>query len=153
MSELVIRRATHEDRPALLALASRMADFDPPPWRSASQITEADGRDMLDAVFTAPLDHEVFVAEREGRVEGCVYVLVATDFFGLRHGHVSVIAVSRAAEGTGTGAALIAHAEAWTRARGLPLLTLNVFAANTRARRFYEKAGFGVEMLKYAKPL
>ena len=36
---------------------------------------------------------------------------------------------------------------------GQSLLTLNVFAANERARRFYERAGLAPEMLKYAKPL
>ena len=35
--------------------------------------------------------------------------------------------------------------------RGLPLLTLNVFDRNARARRFYEQSGFEVEMVKYAK--
>ena len=40
-----------------------------------------------------------------------------------------------------------------TAERGLPLLTLNMFAGNARARRFYEIAGFEVEMVKYAKPI
>jgi len=43
------------------------------------------------------------------------------------------------------------HAEQWTAERGLPLLTLNMFAGNARARRFYEKGGFQIEMVKYAK--
>jgi RimJ/RimL family protein N-acetyltransferase len=32
-------------------------------------------------------------------------------------------------------------------------LTLNVFDANARARRFYERAGFTPEVVKYVKPL
>ena len=64
-----------------------------------------------------------------------------------------MIATTAAAEGSGVGRALMAHAEEWTRHRDLPLLTLNVFASNTRARRFYEKAGFDPEFLKYAKPM
>ena len=32
-------------------------------------------------------------------------------------------------------------------------LTLNVFAANSRARRFYEREGWSAEMMKYVKPL
>jgi RimJ/RimL family protein N-acetyltransferase len=35
----------------------------------------------------------------------------------------------------------------------MSLLTLNVFDGNTRARRFYESAGFAPETLKYAKEL
>jgi ribosomal protein S18 acetylase RimI-like enzyme len=45
----------------------------------------------------------------------------------------------------------MAFAEDWARGRQLPLITLNVFATNARARRLYERAGFDVEFLKYAK--
>ena len=76
-----------------------------------------------------------------------------TDFFGNRHAHISVIATTEAAEGTGVGRALLEHAEAWSRDRGYSLLTLNVFVANDRARRFYERAGMAAEMMKYVKPL
>lgn len=76
-----------------------------------------------------------------------------TDFFGRHHAHISVIATTAAAEGTGVGRALMEFAEAWARERHLPLLTLHVFAANTRARRFYERAGMAPEFLKYAKEL
>ena len=65
----------------------------------------------------------------------------------------SVIAVSEAAEGTGVGRALMERAEQWSRQRGLAFLTLNVFAANARALRLYEQAGFIAEALRYAKPL
>jgi len=150
---VTIRRATAADEPALLAMAERMANFELPPWRSAAEIVEADGADMLRAVVTPRTDHEVFVAVVDGQPAGCLYVHVATDFFGRRHAHISVIATTDAAEGTGVGRALIAHAERWARDRALPLLTLNVFATNARARRFYEKAGFDVEMVKYAKPV
>ena len=34
------------------------------------------------------------------------HILETTDFFGLRHGHVSVLATTAAAEGTGIGRAL-----------------------------------------------
>ena len=149
----MIRRANRSDEPALLELAERMANFDLPPWRSAAEITGADGRDMVNALRAGHEDHEVFLAEQDGAVAGCLYVLVASDFFGRRHGHISVIATSAAAEGTGIGRALMEHAELWARERGLPLLTLNVFADNTRARRLYERAGFSVELLKYVKEL
>lgn len=151
MSVLTIRRATPDDEPALLGMAARMANFEVPPWRSAEEIVRADGTDMVRAVLSPGPVHDVFVAETDGIPSGCVYVLVTSDFFGRRHAHISVIATTAAAEGTGVGRALVAHAEAWARDRRLPLLTLNVFAANTRARRFYEKAGFEMEMVKYAK--
>lgn len=150
---LRIRRATADDEAVLLGMAERMADFDLPRWRAGREIIEADGRDVVRAVTAGDPDHDVFVAEIEGAPAGCLYVHPAQDFFGRRHAHISVIATTAAAEGTGVGRALMAHAEAWARERGLSLLTLNVFAANTRARRFYEKAGFELEMVKYAREL
>ena len=153
MPELTIRAARRADEPALLKLSERMANFPVPEWRSAQEITDADGRSMVNAVGLAHPDSEVFIAERHGEVVGCLHMLVSRDFFGRRHAHISVIAVSEEAEGTGAGRTLMAYAERWARDRGLDIITLNVFAANARARRLYEKAGFEVELLKYAKPL
>jgi ribosomal protein S18 acetylase RimI-like enzyme len=150
---LSIRSATRADEQALMTLSKRMANFAVPAWRSASEITDADGRSMVNAVELAHPDSEVFIAERDGQVAGCLHMLVSRDFFGRRHAHISVIAVSDAAEGTGAGRTLMAYAERWARDRGLHVITLNVFAANARARRLYEKAGFEIELLKYAKPL
>ena len=106
---------------------------------------------MMEAIEAGSGDNEVVIAERDGVPVGCLHVLVTNDFFGVSHGHVSVLATTAAAEGTGVGRALMGYAEQWTTRRGLPLMTLNVFARNDRARRFYDRAGFEVEMVKYAK--
>ena len=98
-------------------------------------------------------DNQVLIAEHKGVALGCLHVLATRDFFGTAHAHVSVIATTVEAEGIGVGRALLEHAETWARRRGHTLLTLNVFAANDRARRFYERAGWTPEMLMYAKPL
>jgi GNAT superfamily N-acetyltransferase len=148
-----IRTATCDDDPFLVQVAARLADFDLPAWRTGQEIASADARAMLAAVRARHRDDEVFVAEREGAPVGCLHILAATDFFGRRHAHISVIATVAAAEGSGIGRALMAHAEAWARARAFSLITLNVFAANARARRLYEATGFSPEVLKYAKPL
>ena len=153
MNDLTIRLASRDDERALMKLSERMANFAVPAWRSAGEITEADGRSMVASVGLGHPDSEVFIAELRGETAGCLHMLIARDFFGRRHAHISVIAVSDRAEGTGVGRALMDYGEAWARARALPLITLNVFAANERARRLYEKAGFTVELLKYAKPL
>lgn len=130
-----------------------MANFELPPWRTAEEITQSDGQAMIDALRAGHPDSEVFIAERDGEVAGCLHMVVALDFFGRRHAHISVIVTSEAAEGTGVGRALMAYADEWARARTLPFITLNVFAANERARRLYEKCGFDVELMKYAKLL
>jgi ribosomal protein S18 acetylase RimI-like enzyme len=108
---------------------------------------------MIASVQLGQPDDQVFVAERQGLAVGCLHILATTDFFGRRHAHISVIASTEAAEGTGVGRALMEFAENWARQRQLTLLTLHVFATNTRARRFYEQAGMAPEFLKYAKPL
>ena len=153
MGATLIRRAENGDAEVLRRLAERLVTFDLPRWRTPATISECDGREMVEAVSAGNADAEVFLAEQDGQPVGCLHILATTDFFGMKHAHISVIATTAAAEGSGVGRALMAHAEEWTRRRGLPLLTLNVFASNTRARRFYEKAGFDPEFLKYAKPM
>jgi GNAT superfamily N-acetyltransferase len=152
-TDLVIRLATSGDEPVLTAFARRLASFQLPPWRTGDDIAGADGRQMMESVRTGQTDDQVFVAERGGEAVGCLHVLATTDFFGLRHGHISVIATSESAEGTGVGRALLAFAEDWTRERQLPMLTLNVFATNARARQFYERAGMTPELVQYSKPM
>ncbi len=61
--------------------------------------------------------------------------------------------VAPGGEGRGAGRALMAAAEEWARGRGYRLLTLNAFSRNTRARRLYERLGYGEDMVKYVKEL
>jgi GNAT superfamily N-acetyltransferase len=148
-----IRAAAPADEPVLTALAGRLTSFPLPAWRRPEDIAVADAREMMDSVRAGSDDNQVLVAERKGLVVGCLHLLSTRDFFGTDHAHISVIATTVEAEGAGVGRALLEYAEAWARHRGHTLLTLNVFAANDRARRFYERAGWAPEMLKYAKPL
>jgi ribosomal protein S18 acetylase RimI-like enzyme len=150
---MILRIATAADEPILSRLAARLAGFELPSWRAAEEIISADARGLLEAVREGSTDNQVLIAERESVPVGCLHILAQTDFFGRRHAHISVVATSEAAEGSGVGRALMARAEAWARERGLSLVTLNVFAANARARRFYERAGYTQEIVKYAKPL
>jgi ribosomal protein S18 acetylase RimI-like enzyme len=148
-----IRPARTSDEPVLVALAERLTAFPLPPWRKAEDIAVADAREMMAAVRAGEPDNHVVIAERAGVPIGCLHVLAMTDFFGTRHAHISVIATTAAAAGSGVGRALLEYGEGWARGRGLTLLTLNVFAGNARARRFYERAGWSAEMMKYTKPL
>jgi ribosomal protein S18 acetylase RimI-like enzyme len=115
--DLTIRRAAAHDRAVLTALAWRLTAFPLPAWRTPGSIAAADARDMLNVVGVnegappgAAPDAEVFIAERNREAVGCLHMLVTTDFFGGRHAHISVIATTEAAEGSGVGRALIAHA-------------------------------------------
>ena len=152
-ADVTIRPATERDFPVLPALAARLTAFELPPWRTAAEIADADTAAMVEAVRAGSADNEVSIAERRGTPVGCLHMMAPIDFFGRRHAHISVIATSEDAEGTGVGRALVAYAEAWARRRNLALLTLNVFDANAHARRFYERGGFTPEVIKYVKPL
>src|SRR5687767_12835222 len=145
MADLTLRPATRSDESLLHVFALRLTHFPLPPWRTPADIADADAGAMLKAVEAGSRDEEVVIAERRGEPVGCLHILLSTDFFGRRHAHLSVLATTERAEGTGVARALMAHAEGWTRRRGLTLLTLNVFAQNARARRFYELAGFAPE--------
>ena len=151
MTDLKIRPATRADARLLAGLAERLASFPLPPWRTPDSIAHADAGAMMEAIEAGSDDNQVVIAERDGVPVGCLHILLMKDFFGVSHGHISVLATTVEAEGTGVGRALMAYAEQWTTERGLSLMTLNVFAGNERARRFYDRSGFEVEMIKYAK--
>ena len=150
---ILIRPATAADEALLVTLAGRLTAFQLPPWRRPEDIAIADAREMMDAVRAGVPDNEVLIAERDGVAVGCLHVLETRDFFGTLHAHISVIATTADAEGSGVGKALLDCADTWAQRRGHRLLTLNVFAANDRARQFYERAGWSPEMLKYVKPV
>ncbi len=148
-----IRPAVKADRPFVLAAAGRLADFGPPPWRTAGEIVEADAR-VLRAFFDRPAEgSSLLLAESEdGLPLGFVYLEAARDYFVREaHGHVGIVAVVLEAEGRGAGTALMRAAETWARKRGYRRLTLNVFDGNARARSLYERLGYRPETLRYVK--
>jgi ribosomal protein S18 acetylase RimI-like enzyme len=152
---IVIRAAAETDRAFLSALAERLADFDAPPaWRTREEIAAGDRRDLLSALDAPPEGSALVVAELNARPAGCVHVLTKTDFFtGLPHGHLSVIAVARDAEGRGVGRALMTWVDRWAADQGLTHVTLHVFPANARARALYERHGYAVDMLTLRRDL
>jgi ribosomal protein S18 acetylase RimI-like enzyme len=150
-----IRPARSGDREWVLALAPRLHEFGPPPWRSRDVMDRAVTA-SIDEGLTAPAsDQTVLVAEGVDREPlGFVHLHGATDFHtGERHGHVSDIVVAPAAEGRGVGAALMAAAEDWARAHGFRLLSLHVFGENARARALYERLGYRLDIVKMIKTL
>jgi GNAT superfamily N-acetyltransferase len=110
----------------------------------------------LEVWFNTPREHTaLFVAERDdGSVLGAAYAEQLQDYFTREmHGHLGILMVADHAEGVGVGRALMSAIEQWARDKGYRFLTLNVFAANERARRFYEHVGYQADIVKYVKPL
>jgi GNAT superfamily N-acetyltransferase len=151
-SQTSIRLATPADREFLIGIADRLADFPHPAWRTREEIAEGDRRALLDALDHPAADRDLFIAELDGRRAGCLLMWTLDDYFArIRHAHVSVIAVTREAEGHGVGKALMDRADRWARERGHSRITLSVFESNARARSLYERAGYSSEMRRYVR--
>ena len=148
-----IRPATDADREWLMTQAPRLHDFGPPPTRDR-EVMDAAVRAAIAGGLDGAAGAAVLIAEENGAPCGFLHMQTLNDFFtGEPHAHVSDIVVVSGAEGRGIGRELLRAGEAWARGQGHRLISLNVFAANTRARAVYESAGYEVEMSKILKSL
>ena len=144
-----------DDRDFILGLAERLEAVGRPPWRDPNAM-RAFHLHYAEETANATGDAQVvYVAQDDsGAPSGFVHVLEINDgLTGEREAYVATLAVSEAAEGQGIGRALLERAEAWTRERGLSIVTLEVFAQNQTARRFYDHLGYQEETLKMVKTL
>ena len=150
-----IRPYQPSDREFIFSLVKRFSEFELPEWRSKDEIDQANRSFLKEALKQPEPNSAIFVAEEEsGALAGFIHLQTQTDYFsGEKHGYISDVAVSKDFEGQGVGRMLLETAEDWTRKQGYPLLTLYVFAGNTRAQQIYEKRGFSQEVIKYVKAI
>ncbi|MCK7593686.1 GNAT family N-acetyltransferase [Pseudomarimonas salicorniae] len=154
--ELLVRAAGPDDDEFILDLASRFVDFELPKWRRRNVVLEGIRRDLVRHLEDQPPGSFLFVVEDDSSGEriGFLHLQLVTDFFtGHQNCHISDLAVVPAMERKGIGQALLGHAEQFARDHRCERLQLAVFPGNERARRIYEAAGYGVEMLRMVKPL
>lgn len=125
-----IRPARREDVPALTALArAAYAPYlarigrEPAPMRADYAALVAAGR--------------VWVTEAAGAVRGLLVLEPAAGYLLIEN-----VAVDPSAQGRGTGAALLAHAEAEASRAGLPELRLYTNVAMTENRAWYARHGY-----------
>jgi len=99
---------------------------------------------LLRDLLSAPERGACWVAEADGGL--CGYLL-AVFMLSLEHGgltaEIDELFVSTKMRSAGVGALLVAAAERDLAARGLVRLQLQIGVDNHRARRFYERHGFG----------
>jgi len=150
---MTIRAAVAEDREFILNLAERLIEFGDVPGRSREAMVARD-RSVL-ATALAGGGSAVFVAvDDDGRRLGFIHLTTADDYYDDRTtAHVADVVVAREAAGRGVGSALMERAEQWAREQGFAMLTLNVFAANRRARDLYARLGFAEEWIRCLKRL
>ena len=153
--QLRIRLAHADDDEFILALAERFVAFELPPWRRRGETLAGIRADIARHLREMPAGSHLFVAEDEdGERRGFLHLQTHKDFLtGALTCHISDIAVTPEADGRGVGRALLDFAERWAKEHRCRFVTLSVFPGNERARRVYERHGFGVELLRMAKPV
>lgn len=150
-----IRPYQPEDIPWILSLSDRLTAFDLPAWRQAETINAANQTLLKKALEEPETGSTFLIAEVDGNVRaGFIFLQTEAEFFSHEpQGYISDLVVHPDHEGQGVGRALLQAAEAWAQDKGFAVLTLYVFASNTRARQLYEKVGFQADLIKYAKPI
>jgi ribosomal protein S18 acetylase RimI-like enzyme len=138
---LVIRRATHEDVPAIVRLLAddelgRLRESaDEPLPRSYFAAFEAIDRDPR---------HELVVVERAGEVIGTLQLtfLPYLTYRGGMRAQIEAVRVDRRHRDLGIGQRLFTWAIGRARSEGCHLVQLTTNASRGDAHRFYERLGF-----------
>jgi ribosomal protein S18 acetylase RimI-like enzyme len=154
-TDLSIRLANADDDAFILGLVTRFVEFDLPPWRKRGECAKGIRADVERHLAEQPAGTHIFVAEDDsGQRVGFLHLQTVADYFtGAQNCHISDLAVAPGFDRRGIGRALLAYAERWAREHHCRHVTLAVFPGNERARALYERAGYGTDLLRMAKPL
>ncbi|MBQ9544722.1 MAG: GNAT family N-acetyltransferase [Clostridia bacterium] len=143
----MIRNAQKEDIPSILSLLVQVGEVHhklrPDLFRSGKTKYSAA---QLEEIVADP-ERPVFVCEEDEKVVGhafCEFIRpspggILTDAVTL---YVDDICVDEKCRGRGVGKLLFEHVRAFAVLKGCHNLTLNVWAGNDAALKFYEKCGF-----------
>ena len=105
--------------------------------------------DQLREILSDPVNTPVFVAITDGVLVGYCFcirqVQTAASMQKISTLYIDDLCVDAAMRGQGFGKVLYDHAIEYARANGYYNLTLNVWACNPSAMRFYEKCGLTVQ--------
>jgi ribosomal protein S18 acetylase RimI-like enzyme len=149
------RPASISDKEFIISLLPRLIEFDLPPWRDGAQMIAVDIQVLSETILNPPAGSAIFIAEDDkGVALGFIHLETASEYYNHdKHGHIANIIVAAEGEGRGIGRVLMEKGEEWARSQGFRWLTLHVFAQNLRARDFYERLGYGEDIMKYVKEL
>jgi ribosomal protein S18 acetylase RimI-like enzyme len=141
-----IRAAREADGGFVAGLVSSLLEFGSPAWTDPEALAPGFADVLARAVRAPDPGSTVLIAESTDGIRlGFISLTVREDAAGVERGHVADLAITEEARRMGVGTALMRAGEAWTRARGLPALSLDVWATNERARAFYETLGYSAE--------
>lgn len=152
MNDLTIRRAAAGDIPALDKLLYQVhkvhSDLRPDLFRQGTKkYTDEELASILSDASTP-----VFVAERDGAVLGyafCVHKQLVDDnnMTDIKTLYIDDLCVDECNRGGHIGRALYEYVLNYARRSGCYNVTLNVWAGNDSAMRFYQAMGLGVQKL------
>ena len=135
-----VRPAQPADIPRLLTLVRRYWDFEGITGFDALKIELV----LKQLLAGPPIPGAIWVAESQGALAGYLIVVL---FMSLEHrglmGEIDEFFVLPEARSRGTGARLLAAAEAELVRRGCVRLQLQLAAGNASAREFYQHRGYG----------
>ena len=158
MTDVTIRRAVDADIPALDQLLYQVhkvhSDVRP-------DIFKAGAKKYTDEELKAILadDHTpVFVVEHDGKILGyafCIHKQFLNDnsMTDIKTLYIDDLCVDESSRGLHIGQQLYAYVIDYARANGYYNVTLNVWADNKPALRFYEKIGLRVQKIGMEKIL
>lgn len=159
MSDVVIRKATRKDVPALGRLGALLLrthyEFDRQRFIAPGEDAEQ-GYGWFLGTQLREDDAVVLVAERAGVVIGYLYAgLEPQSWKELRDaaGFIHDVAVEDDARNSGAGTALIDAAIAWLREKGAPRVVLWTAEKNAGAHRLFARLGFRRTMIEMTREL
>ena len=150
MSDITIRLASEADIPRLEDLLYQVhglhAEGRPDIFIPGCKKYTAD---QLKEILADPVNTPVFVATADGVLVGYCFcirqVQSAASMQKISTLYIDDLCVDAAMRGKGFGKILYDHAVEYARENGYYNLTLNVWACNHSAMRFYEKCGLAVQ--------
>ena len=155
MNKVQIIPASAEHFDGIVALLPRLADFDVPAHRDATDLWQGDAELLRVWASGQRSDVSVCVAVDEtGNVLGVAAASAREEL--LSHApsaHLEVLSVAGHAERQGLGHRLLESIEQTMRDKGATGMSLHVFGNNHRARALYAKEGFDEEIIRCFKPL
>lgn len=154
MNKVLIIPARAEHIDGIAALLPRLADFDVPGHRVATDLWHGDADLLHEWARGQRRDVSVCIAvDEKGTVLGVAAASEREDL--LSHApsaHLEVLSVAECAERQGLGHRLLASIEQTMRDKGATGMSLHVFGNNQRARALYAREGFDEEIVRCFKP-
>jgi ribosomal protein S18 acetylase RimI-like enzyme len=152
--DIQIRPFREDDRAFYKAIMPRFVPAQVPPTRDPVALARyLDQHAAGERAY--PADTELFIAvDSAGQSVGLIAIRPDREHFsGQAQAYIELLAVTEAAEGTGVGRALMAHADRSASERGLAQITLDVFATNSGAIAFYQRAGYQPDSIRMGRSL